>query len=252
MDPEFGVSQSHSLMRGVTVYELFVLFVSVYSLAVVCALTFASLDPAIQELLESSDTIICVFFFLDFLHRLYRSEAKLRYLMTYGWLDLLSSIPMVDALRFGRLARVARFLRVLRGIRAARLLLDVILLNRIQSALAFAAALTLLTVTLSSVAILEAERYAGNIQKPGDALWWAIVTMTTVGYGDFYPVTPLGRFVAVITMIVGIGIFSILAGSLAAWLMEGTDRESEMLRARIRELEEELARYRQDRGQAQA
>ena len=222
------------------VYELFLLAVSVYALTLVCAMAIVSPESPVYRVLELADTLACGLFFLDFLVQLREASSKCEYLLRYGWLDFLSSIPFVGPLRVGRMARVVRILRVLRGVRAARTVLSVALANRIQSGLALAGALTLFTITLSSVAILEAERGAGTIHTAGDALWWTIVTMTTVGYGDLYPITPLGRAVAAVTMVVGIGVFSILAGSLAAWFVQGGVDEVQDLRRRIEQLEREL------------
>lgn len=70
--------------------------------------------------------------------------------------------------------------------------------------------------------MLEAERFAegSKITTFGDAIWWAIVTITTVGYGDLYPVTLLGRVIAVVLMLSGIVVIGILTAALASWLVE--------------------------------
>jgi len=74
-----------------------------------------------------------------------------------------------------------------------------------------------------SIAALHFESAStdGNIRTAGDALWWAIVTVTTVGYGDLYPVTVEGRVVAVVLMVAGVGTFATLAGALASWFLAG-------------------------------
>ena len=98
-------------------------------------------------------------------------------------------------------ARVLRILRVLRGMKSARSIAHFVVARRAQSAGLAAALLCLLLVVTCSIAILPFEIPAGgNIVTADDALWWAVSTMTTVGYGDRYPVSSEGRTVAVFLM----------------------------------------------------
>ena len=81
-----------------------------------------------------------------------------------------------------------------------------------------------LIVFIGSLAVLDAERGGpGPIQDYGDALWWALVTVATVGYGDFYPVTTEGRAVAVGLMLFGIGVLGVVTAGFASWLVERVD-----------------------------
>ena len=169
------------------------------------------------------DTAVCVIFFFDFLRSLVLAENKLRYFVTWGWIDLLSSIPAVGIFRLGRAARIFRILRLLRGVRASKQLFHAVLTHRSESTLLALILLTIILGTISSIAILEFERNdpGVNIVGPEDAIWWSFVTMTTVGYGDRYPVTTGGRIVAAILMICGIGLFASFTGFLASWFVQG-------------------------------
>lgn len=93
-------------------------------------------------------------FFLDFLVGLARSKNKWRHLITWGWLDLVSSIPMIQAFRFGRLARVVRIVRVLRGVRSVRVISQFFLERRAQSAVVAAVLVSMLLLVFGSIAIL--------------------------------------------------------------------------------------------------
>ncbi len=201
-------------------YLIFTLLLSLFALASLAVTTVFTLDQGTLEILGAADTIVCVLFFLDFIISLRNAENKWRYLLTWGWLDLLSSIPTIDAFRLGRAARVVRIIRVLRGIRAARVLSLFIVQRRTQSTLLAAAFLSIVLVSFSAIAVLHFEGPAnGNIQTGEDAIWWAVTTVTTVGYGDKYPVSPEGRALAIGLMVAGVGIFAILSGAFASWFL---------------------------------
>lgn len=127
----------------------------------------------------------------------------------------------------------------------------------------YVAATVSLLVVVSALAILDAERNApdGNISGYGDALWWSMVTVTTVGYGDHFPVTAAGRAVAVAMMLCGIGLLGFVTGSLASWVLEritvvskATEDTHESLAdvlAEVRMLRSEMAALRRQAGHGQ-
>ncbi len=228
-------------------YLLFMLILSVLALVTLAVEAVFPLDQNARTVLGFADAVVCGLFFIDFLVSLYRAESRKKYLLTWGWLDLVSSIPTLDILRWGRLARIARIFRVLRGIRSARILAVFILEKRSQSAFLAVALLSITLVTVSAISVLHFEAGAdGNIKTPEDAVWWAVVTVTTVGYGDRFPVTSEGRFVGAILMAAGVGLFGVLSGFIASWFITPTDnqRETELaaVRREIAELKELLAK----------
>ena len=121
---------------------------------------------------------------------------------------------------------MARITRLLRGQAGKDLVLDV-LNNRSQYATFITVLLAGMTLTIATFLVLQFESRSpdSNITTAGDALWWGIVTMTTVGYGDFFPVTPLGRMTAVFVMFAGIGIIGALASILASLLVSSPTPE---------------------------
>jgi voltage-gated potassium channel len=113
-------------------------------------------------------------------------------------------------------------------LKASRLLALALMSRRRESAVWAAVFVSIIVVFGASIAVLELERGAGgNINSAEDALWWSMTTITTVGYGDRYPVTTEGRLVAVALMIVGAGLFATLSGAAASWFMQApTDAPS--------------------------
>jgi voltage-gated potassium channel len=174
--------------------------------------------------------------------------------MTWGWLDLVSSIPMIDGTRWGRAARIVRVLRVLRGLRATKLLAGLVLRRRGESAFLAVSLVALLLIVFCSIAVLHFETDPeSNIKTAEDALWWAFATITTVGYGDCYPVTWEGRLIATILMCAGVGLFGTFSGFLAAWFIgsEAADGSSHVSDD-LRELREEVAALRRTLEQREA
>jgi voltage-gated potassium channel len=170
-----------------------------------------------------------VIFLYDFVTNLLRSKPRRAYFVgRRGWLDLLGSIPTVNApifrfsglFRLARLSRLSRITRLMRT-KGKREITQDVLTNRGQYAAAITFMAAIVVLVLSSVIELGFESGApgANITTGGQALWWAVVTITTVGYGDFYPVTPGGRITGVFVMFTGIGIIGALASILASVLV---------------------------------
>jgi voltage-gated potassium channel len=202
-------------------YQIFILALCIYALLVLAVETIFPLQPDTRRVLDYTDIGVCILFFVDFIVSLTHSQNRWRYLIHWGWLDLLSSIPAIPILRIGRLARIVRVFRLLRGFRATRILAGFVLERRAESAFLAAALVTILTVAFSSIAVLHCESIPeSNIKSPEDAVWWAMATITTVGYGDRYPVTTEGRFIGVLLMVVGVGLFGTLAGFIASWFLQ--------------------------------
>jgi voltage-gated potassium channel len=172
-------------------------------------------------------------FVADYLARLLLATNRRRYILRHP-LDLL--VIVLPLLRPLRLLRLIALLTVLNRRVGTRLR------GRLAVYVAGGAALLAFCAAL---AVLDAERSSpdANITSFGDATWWAITTMTTVGYGDQYPVTTVGRLVGVTLMLGGITLLGVVTATLASWLVEAVEaeqQESDDMRAEIRTLHQKL------------
>lgn len=210
--------QKSTQEKEFNIFDLFILILSCYILISLLVSAFVQLTEETQVLLNYIDNAICVIFLIDFFIRFRNAQNKLQFLK-WGWIDLLASIPNLDVLRPGRFLRVFRLLRLLRAAKSTVLVYRFINSNRSQNALLSISLIALLMIIFSSIAILQFENVpAGNIRTAEDALWWSYTTITTVGYGDRFPVTTGGRLVGVGLMTVGVGIFGTYTAIIAAWI----------------------------------
>jgi len=209
------VSTSEERWAG---YNLVILFCCLIALGLLATGDMGRADPEVRSLLDWADTAVCGVFLIDFVVSLARAENKWRYFVTWGWIDLISAIPALDVARWGRAARVLRILRVIRGIKVARVLLSLFVRYRTRNAVLAGGLLVIFAVFTASVAILQVENDPRSMIKTAeDAVWWTLCTISTVGYGDLYPVTRAGRIVASLLLVLGVGIFGAMAGILAGW-----------------------------------
>jgi voltage-gated potassium channel len=253
------MAESAETAPSTNAYQIFILVLTVLSL-VIMVLLLIPLDAAVHDLLRWYDNSICVIFLIDFGFSMRQASSKRGYFFhERGWLDLIGSIPALGFFNFtalfrlARLSRLARISRILRRQNDKDLIADVVK-NRGQYAAAVTLLLAFIVLVVSSILELffETKSPTANITTGGDSLWWAIVTITTVGYGDKYPVTPGGRAVAVFVMLAGVGIIGSLAGILSSILVpppaapaEGAAPPSASLEAELAAVRSELAAMRE-------
>ena len=209
-----------------TVYNIFILVLTVMSLAIM-VLLLLPINSETKQLLLFYDNAACFIFLADFAFNMAHARPRRAYFFGQrGWLDLLGSVPSLGILkatallRLARISRLARVGRLLSGKNRDALVKDVIE-NRAQYAAFITVLLGFLVLVTASIVVLNAESRSShaNIDTGWNAFWWAFVTITTVGYGDYYPVTVVGRIAAMFVMVMGIGIIGALASILASVLV---------------------------------
>ncbi|MEZ4664808.1 MAG: ion transporter [Caldilineaceae bacterium] len=220
-------------------YDIFILVVTLVSVVATGYFYLTESDPQPTRVFVLLDWLFSAIFLVDFGVTLAGADDRKAYLK-WGWVDLLGSLPALPWLRPFRLVRVVRILQRAR----TRSLLRMFIQKRADSVLWATSAVVLTTLVATSLLILPLERAAANanITTAEDALWWAFVTMTTVGYGDRYPVTGWGRLLAAVLMTVGVGLFGVLTSYLAAKFLAPAERENE---SELEAIRQDLAEIKQ-------
>lgn len=184
-----------------SVYKLVIAILSLFSLTLLGFAALVKSESEVFRLIGFYDYGLCAIFFYDFVKQFRQAKNRTRYFFTYGWLDLLSSIPMIEALR---IARFFRIFRVFRVIKSLGLLFNFLRSHKKSTLYGLVILLISLSVITSSVIVLFLEQHVGNIKTAEDAIWWTFVSITTVGYGDHYPVTDWGKLFSVILIFNGL------------------------------------------------
>lgn len=183
-----------------------VLFLAAYAIPII----WPDLPRSILVACDAVTWVVWALFAIDYLVRLIAAPDRRRYVRTH-LLDLaVIVLPLLRPLRLLRLVTMLRFI-------------DSSATNHLRGRMvAYVIGGAGLLSFVGALAVLDAEREVpgGNIATFGDAIWWAFTTMTTVGYGDRYPVTTMGRFVAVGLMLGGIAILSTVTAAISSWLVE--------------------------------
>jgi voltage-gated potassium channel len=165
------------------------------------------------ELLELAITAV---FVAEFTARFAAAHDRRQYLRGH-WIDLVALAPPIRATRVLRLLRLLRLIRAFAGVYRAAMHLQGIARHR---GFAWMVVAWLAVMAICSVALYAAEHGINRaIESPFDALWWGVVTISTVGYGDVYPVTTEGRLAAMVLMVLGIGLFSAITATATSYLL---------------------------------
>jgi voltage-gated potassium channel len=208
-------------------YELFIALLSVLSVSNSALILLAVLGPLragpASEVVLGMDAVLTPIFAFDFLYRYRSAPDRITYMVRWrGWADLVACVPLLRVFKLVRLARVVRSFRALGRERVVSEIDG----NRALSIFLLTIFLVVVVLEFACATIYYAEKGApgSNIASAEDAIWWGVVTITTVGYGDRYPVTTAGRLIGVFLLVAGIGLFSVLTAFLANALVSPRKR----------------------------
>ena len=227
--------------RLVDAFILLLIFLNIVALMLE---TVAPVYRAAPRAFEAFEDFSLVAFTVEYLLRLWTCTVmpryaapvtgRLRFVFTpMALIDLAAILPFFLAilgvdLRYVRAVRLLRFARIFkltRYSRSLRLLGRVIVASRTELASTFFILVVLLLLASSSIYLAEREAQPEAFSSIPAAMWWGIVTLTTVGYGDAYPITAVGRMVAAFIAVLGIGMFALPTGILGANFVEELQRE---------------------------
>lgn len=206
-------------------------------LILVSVLTFSAetvpnLSPLLTRILAVTEWAIVIFFTFEYLARIYVADKPTAYMRSFwGIIDLLAILPSYLSAGVGlaslRSIRLLRLFKLARYSQAVRRLHRAILIAKEESILFFV--MTVLTLYLSAVGIYYFEHQAQPevFSSVFHSLWWAVTTLTTVGYGDAYPITAGGRIFTFCVLMIGLGIVAVPAGLVASALGKARQLEDE-------------------------
>jgi voltage-gated potassium channel len=208
-------------------YELFIAAVSILSVFNMVLAYIPGVDPDAINVVYIINAVLTLLFIYDFGLRFATAPSRSFYFIRdYGWADLLAVIP---ALRIFRLFRIYKAYRIIHKY-GIQYIVTYLSKNRAASALYILVLMVILIIEAGGFLVLQAEHAApsANILTAFDAIWWAYVTITTVGYGDRYPVTIGGRMVGILVMTTGVAVFATFAGLISSKLLAPPEKEEEV------------------------
>lgn len=223
-------------------FDIVILVLIGYSVATLSIETLPDLTDATRQWLNTSDVVISVLFSVEYLLRFFLKNSEepeksgFGYVFSfYGIIDFLAILPFylafagIDAelLRAFRMVRVFRLLKILRYSQALQRFGRALAIAKREIAIFLLTAGILLYLSAVGIYFFEHEAQPEHFPSILHSLWWAVVTLTTVGYGDVYPVTAGGKVFTGVVVMVGIGIISVPSGIVAAALTEARKKEGE-------------------------
>jgi voltage-gated potassium channel len=211
--------------------------VVVASLALLLAPVFFNFPPALRNLFVFFEWLLWLVFAAEYATRWYIAIDRMTF-VKHNVVDLaVVVLPMVPALRALRLARLGRIAVV--GARVIDQSDSIVKRSNAKYAVMLAGLIILLAAIMAWS--VEHENPQSSIHSLNDALWWAVTTVTTVGYGDKYPVSPEGKAIAIGLMLLGIAVFGLVSATLASMFVENSvESESDEMRAQLTRVEAKL------------
>lgn len=210
----------HPVFSGV------IAFLIVFSVVSFSLETLPDLSPSVRQFLHYAEYGVVAIFTFEYLFRLWISKPKLKFVCSfYGLIDLLAILPFylafavdLKTIRILRLLRLARILKLARYNRAMRRFAQALYIAKEELIIFSVASAVILYLAAVGIYYFEHPAQPDVFRSIFDCLWWAIATLTTVGYGDIYPITLGGRLFTFIVLLVGLGLVAVPTGIVASAL----------------------------------
>lgn len=214
-------------------FELFIQSLIIISLISFCLETLRALPPSWRLVLGSMEAVIVIIFTLEYLLRIWVADNKLKYIFSfYGLVDIAAILPFyvstgidLRSLRIVRVFRILRTVKLVRYTSAIQRLHSAFLIAKEEVLIFFFMALILIFIASMGIYYFENPAQPEAYSSVFASLWWAVITLTTVGYGDLYPVTVGGRAFTCVILIVGLGIIAVPTAIIASALTRVRDIE---------------------------
>ena len=207
-------------------FDFVVLFLIVFSIITLTIDTLPDLPPFVSDALDISEIVITVLFTIEYLVRVAAAPKKIGYILSfYGIVDLIAILPFYIALgvdlravRAFRLFRIIRILKMTRYSRAMERFAKALSYAKEEMVIFFIATIIILYLASVGMYYFEHDAQPDAFRSIFDSLWWAVATLTTVGYGDIYPVTVGGKIFTFVILMCGLGVVAVPAGLISAAL----------------------------------
>lgn len=216
-------------------FAFFIQFLILLSIVTFSMETIPDLKPQTRAILESIEIVCVIVFTVEYILRIYVADNKARFIFGFfGIIDLVAILPFY--LSFGidlRSLRALRFLRIFRILKLVRYNSAMIQFTRaikiVKEQILLFLFTTVILIYFSAVGIyyFENEAQPEHFSSIFDSLWWAIITLTTVGYGDVYPITVGGKVFTFFILMIGLGIVAIPTGIISSALTKSIDDKEE-------------------------
>ncbi|WP_179020819.1 ion transporter [Winogradskyella forsetii] len=216
-------------------FAYFIQFLIVFSVITFSIETLPDLKPKTRVVLNAIEAFCVVIFTFEYLARIYVADNKPKFIFSFfGIVDFLAILPFylsfgidLRSLRLLRMFRLFRLFKLVRYNKAMRHFANAMIMAKEQIILFMIITIMLIYFTAVGIYYFENDAQPEHFSSIFSSLWWSIVTLTTVGYGDVYPITVGGRVFTFFMLLIGLGVVAIPTGIISSSLTKAVEPNEE-------------------------